>query len=345
VGVVPPVRAIVAHPGPHFSVADVYDGWCGGLLDNGVKTMPYALDQRLDVFDASWTRRDGKWQRTFPTTDDAIFLASELLKAAAFDFWPDLVLVVSGFFVPPDVIDMLRARDMKVVLLATESPYQDDQQLEWAKSYDAVVLNDPTNLDKFRSVTDAWYIPHAHDPKKHKLGNRNVPRSDFAWCGTAFPSRVRLFEQVDWDGLNVRFAGNWDAVAADHPLLQYLEHPQGECCPNDETIRLYQGALTSCNLYRREANSTELAEGWAMGPREVELAACGTWFARDPRPESDEVLWMYPTFTDPDELGAQIRWAIDNPTQRSEATRLARAAVADRTFKNNASTLLGLLGL
>jgi spore maturation protein CgeB len=339
------VRAIVAHPGPHFSVADVYDGWCGGLLDNGVQTMPYALDKRLDVFDSAWCKRDGRWQRTFPTTDDAIFLAAELLKSAFLDFMPDLVLVVSGFFVPPDVVELLRWRNAKVVLLATESPYQDDQQLEWAKAYDAVVLNDPTNLAKFNDIVPSWYIPHAHDPKKHKPGGRNRLASDFAWCGTAYPSRVRFFEQVDWDGLNVRLAGNWDSIAADHPLAKFVQHPLNECCPNDETIRLYQGALTSANLYRREANSTELGQGWAMGPREVELAACGTWFARDPRPESDDVLWMYPTFTDPDELGAQVRWAIDNPTQRSEATRLARAAVAERTFKNNASTLLGLLGL
>lgn len=339
------MRAIVAAPGPHFSVADVYDGWCKGLAEIGVKVMPYRLDEVLDVFDSSWCKRDGRWQRTFPTTEDAVTVSGDVMKARAFDWWPDLVIVVSGFFMPSDVIEMLRARNMKTVLLATESPYQDDQQLKWAEQYDLVVLNDPTNLEQFRSVTDAVYIPHAHDPSKHKPGNRAGLRSDFAWCGTAYPSRVRFFEQVDWDGLNVRLAGNWDTIPQDHPLAQFVQHPLDECCPNDETIRLYQGALTSCNLYRREANSTEMVQGWAMGPREVELAACGTWFARDPRPESDQVLWMYPTFTDPDELGAQIRWALSHETQRTEATIVARRAVADRTFSNNARSLLAHLGL
>lgn len=32
------------------------------------------------------------------------------------------------------------------------------------------------------------------------------------------------------------------------------------------------------------------------------LAACGTFFARDPRPEGDELFPMLPTFTDPGEF-------------------------------------------
>ncbi len=338
------MRAIVASPGPKFSVSDVYDGWLSGLVQAGVQVMPYRLDERLDVFDSSWIKRKGAWQRTFATTEDAVWLAAELLKSAFLDWWPDLVLVVSGFFVPPDVVESLRARNAKVVLLATESPYQDDQQLEWAKAYDAVILNDPTHLEQCNQICPTWYTPHAHDPERHRPARGDLLRSDFAWCGTAYPSRVRFFEQVDWDGLHVRFAGNWDTISPDHPLAAFVQHPLDECCPNDETVRLYQGALTSANLYRREANSADQVAGWAMGPREVELAACGTWFARDPRPESDRVLWMYPTFTDPSELGDQVRWALAHPAQRYEATLAARAAVADRTFAHNAKSLLSHLG-
>jgi spore maturation protein CgeB len=340
------VRAIVAHPGPHFSVADVHDGWLQGLTQCGVQVMPYNLHDRLEVFESAWRVRDGAWQKTFPTADASVRLASELLYASAYTWWPQMIVVVSGFFVPTDVVDILRDRGHRMVLLATESPYQDDQQLVWAEHYDTVVLNDPTHLDRFQAVTDAVYIPHGHDPDRHRPGPPD-PRlvCDFGWVGTAYQSRIDLFEAVDWAGLTVRLAGNWQQLPHTSPLTPFLQHPRDECCPNDETVALYQSTVTSANLYRREANAPQMVDGWAMGPREVELAACGTWFARDPRPESDEILGMFPTFTTAAELGEQVRWALTHPDERDKACRLAREAVADRTFTANAQRLLAHIDL
>ena len=41
---------------------------------------------------------------------------------------------------------------MKVVLLHTESPYQDDEQLERAAHADVNLLNDPVNIDAYREL-------------------------------------------------------------------------------------------------------------------------------------------------------------------------------------------------
>ena len=79
-----------------------------------------------------------------------------------------------------------------------------------------------------------------------------------------------------------------------------------------------------------------------MGPREVEMAATGLWFTRDPRPEGDQVLPMLPTFTSPEEASEQIRWALRTNTLRQVAAARARAAIADRTFENNARRFLAL---
>ena len=73
------------------------------------------------------------------------------------------------------------------------------------------------------------------------------------------------------------------------------------------------------------------------------MAACGLWFARDPRPESDELFPMLPSFTSPDEAGDQIRWALAHPAERDKAASLARQAIAGRTFDANAKRLLKLL--
>jgi hypothetical protein len=95
------------------------------------------------------------------------------------------------------------------------------------------------------------------------------------------------------------------------------------------------------NFYRREAEPEhEHDVALAMGPREVEMAACGLPFLRDPRAEGDEVLSMLPTFDSPGDASEKLRWWLDHPGQRFRAASLAREAIADRTFENAARDLL-----
>lgn len=339
------MRALVVNPGPNFSVADVARGWARGLADLGVQVRTFELDKLLDYFAYAYTDRNGEIVKAHTETE-AIQLAAGQIKAACYDWWPDLVLVVSGFFMYPQLVDIMRDRHRHVVLLCTESPYEDEAQLQKAAWYDGVVLNDPTNLDAFAEVCDgpALYAPHAYDPAVHYRAPAKR-HADVSWIGTCYPSRARFLEQVDWSGLDVSFGGNFKD--APESLLRFVGHEPEECVDNDVTAEVYRGSLASFNIYRAETNGqlSDSADGWAMGPREVEMARCGLFFCRQSRPESDEVLPMLPTFSDPQELGDQLRWAIANPEARMMAVERAFAAVEDRTFPNNARALLQALGL
>jgi hypothetical protein len=339
------MRALVVNPGPNFSVADVARGWARGLADLGIDVRTFELDKLLDYFAYAYTDRNGEVVKAH-TEAEAIQLAAGQIKAACYDWWPDLVLVVSGFFMYPQLVDIMRNRHRHVVLLCTESPYEDEAQLQKAAWYDGVVLNDPTNLDAFAEVCEgpALYAPHAYDPEVHYRAPAKR-HADVSWIGTCYPSRAAFLEQVDWSGLDVSFGGNFKD--APESLLRFVGHEPEECVDNDVTAEVYRGSLASFNIYRAETNGqlSDSADGWAMGPREVEMARCGLWFARQSRPESDEVFPMLPTFSDPQELGDQLRWAIANPEARMMAVERAFAAVEDRTFPNNASALLQALGL
>lgn len=337
------MRALVVHPGPNFSVADVHNGWVKGLQANGVETISYNLDARLSMYAQAHIQRDGDWLKLF-TAEEAAQLASKGIEAACYEWWPDLVVIVSGFYVPPFTYKLLRARGHKVVILHTESPYEDSRQLERAPFADLNLLNDPTNLEQFQAVSNAVYMPHAYDPDIHFPQEPDPDlRSDFCFVGTGYPSRIEFLEAVDWTGIDVAIGGNWGNLDPDSPLLPFLVHDRAHCCPNEETARLYAATKASVNLYRREALTSELEQGWAMGPREVELAATGVFFLRDPRGEGDEVLPMLPTFTGPEDFGEQLRWWLAHDDAREEAARQAQAAVADRTFTNHAARLLTLL--
>jgi len=272
-------------------------------------------------------------------------MASKGLEAACYEFWPDVVVVVSGFFLPPEVYDLIRSRGHHLVLWCTESPYEDDRQVMQAPRVDTVILNDPTNIDRFREHNPrTWYVPHAYDPAVHYPGRGDDDlRCDFSFVGTGYPSRIEFFERVDWTGIKARFAGNWAGLPEGSPLEPFMMHDRGLCMDNPDAAKLYRSTSVGANLYRKEAEADDLVDGWAMGPREVEMAATGLFFLREPRGESDDVLWMLPTFDGPEDFGDLVRWWRDHPTQRQEAARKAREAVADRTFQQTTAGLLKLI--
>lgn len=343
------MRVLVAHPGADFSVADVFNGYVTALRKLGCKVGTFNLSDRLVFFAGAHLKHDGEYVQAFDHAS-AARLAARDIHSQLYEWWPDLILVISAFYITPLTWELLRHRPHKVAVLFTESPYEDDRQLRIVKEADPdyVLLNDPTNIDQFAAIHDnVHYFGHCHDPDLHHPG-RGGRECDFAFVGTDYLSRRRFLEQINWDGLDVRLAGHWKALDADSPLRKFVIHPLDECYPNTLAANLYRGAKTSANLYRggdpSEANADHLRDGWAVGPREIELAACGTWFQREPRAEGDELFPMLPTFTEPGEFSDQLRWWLAHDTQRDEAATQARAAVADRTFDANARRLLTLIG-
>lgn len=319
---------------------DVFNGWCEGLTANGVEVMPYNLGDRLTFYEQALLDNGSEVKRAF-SREAAVGMAVNGVYSAAYRWWPDVILVVSGFFTTPDMLEVLRSRRHKVVILHTESPYEDDRQLSIAGGADLNLLNDPTNLDAFREVARTEYLGHAYRPEVHHPREAEADlRSEFCFVGTGYPSRVEFLEAVDFTDVDVALAGNWQGLTGDSPLRKYLAHDVEDCCDNGDAARMYASTKASVNLYRTEAHHPDLSSGWAMGPREVELAACGTFFLRDPRPESDETFPMLPSFTDPGDFAAKLRWWLAHDDARSEAARQARVAVADRTFTNHAARLL-----
>jgi spore maturation protein CgeB len=342
------MRWLLAHPGPDFSVQDVYTGWAEALRGLGQQVGELNLNDRLRFYNAALIETGETDDQGHPqvraafSRDEASNMAAEGILALAYTWWPDVVLVISGFFMPTGLLDILRSRGHKVVLLHTESPYQDDAQLARAGHADINLVNDPATLPTYRKLGPAEYMPHAYRPAFHKPGPA-VPalKSDFCFCGTGWPSRRSFLEQMNLDGLDVILAGPWFGVE-DSPLRRYLAHDSGHAAGNDQAVSIYRSSKAGINFYRREGEDG-MKPGVAMGPREVEMAATGLFFLRDRRPESDETFPMLPAFDTPADASEQLRWWLARDRQREDAARRARAAVEGRTFENNARRLLRLL--
>jgi spore maturation protein CgeB len=268
---------------------------------------------------------------------------------ALYTFWPDTVLFVSGFFTTAGLLEVVRKRGHKVVFLNTESPYQEDAQLTRAQFTDLTMLNDPANLHLYDELgIPALYVPHAYRPAVHYPRKRPAKDPlDLTFIGTAFKSRIEFFERMNFQGVDFLLAGNdWGKIPETSPLVPYIGTGlvDADCVHNTDTADLYRRSRMGINFYRRESEDEHAGDvAIAMGPREVEMAACGLPFLRDPRDEGDKLLHMLPTFTSPEDASEQLRWWLAHDTEREEAARLARAAVADRTFVSNARRLLRAL--
>jgi hypothetical protein len=289
---------------------------------------------------------DGTYIKAFPKPENVYSFAISGLPQAALYWWPQLIVFISGFTVDPQFLEVCRGRGIKTACVMTESPYEESRQLLIAPHFDAVALNDPTNIQQYSTLTTAVYTPHAYRPEIHFEGEAHEDyRSDCVFVGTGYPSRVAFLERCNFDGIDLALAGNWQNVPT--VLADRVVHDLEDCIDNAQTAELYRGAKTSFNIYRTENNGdiSDGADGWSVGPREIELAASGTWFARQSRGESDELFPMLPTFNSPEELGELIRWALENPVERQIAAEQAKRVVADRTFPMNAHKLLEACGL
>jgi spore maturation protein CgeB len=365
------MRWLVAHPGPAFSVADVFNGWVEGLRDAGEQVVTFQLDDRLIYFDNTFLQVGGHrlpadepvvvggtFKKAF-TTEQAIGLAVDGMAGAIWKTQPQVLLIVSGFYVPPEMLDHARATGTTVVILHTEQPYELDRELELAAHADLNLINDPLHLAQFQAVAPTVYSPHAYRPRLHHPGppRPDLAGTDFGFAGSGFGSRMWFFRRLRdlgaFEGRKIVLGGSWLPLKDDpenepdgsglEPWIRRGGSTDG-LWGNAETAALYRSCKAGINLYRREANEGQSAAGVAVGPREVEMAASGLFFLRDPRQEGDDLWPFLPTFSGPEEAAEQLTWALAHDDERQKAAQAAREAIAGRTFANHAKQLLSLLG-
>lgn len=348
------MRWLVVHPGPEFSVADVHAGWLEALRAAGEQAVSFTMNDRLTFYSSVLMQDQGVYDDNgYPmfkralSPEGAIRMSLNGLREDLYMFWPEVVLVVSGLFLDHGTLDMMRDRGHVVVLLHTESPYEDDRQVAAAAHADVNLVNDPTNLESFKAVCPrSYYVAHSYRPGLHKPGPGD-PRlkCDLAFAGTGFESRREFFGRLHelLPDVDTLLAGCWIDLDDDSPLAELLVHAKDECLDNAQVVDLYNSSRLGINLYRRESEEAAYRPGWSMGPREVEMAASGLFYLRDPRPEGDAALPMLPTFDGPEDAADKVRYWLARDDERAYLARRARAAVEGRTFDNRCKELLRVL--
>lgn len=336
------MRILAVQPGASWSTADVYNGIVSAMNRQGVEVIEYALDRRIEAFGnwLTWQWKHNKKKSDKPTSLDATYLAGVGIIEKALYHDVDWVFVVSGSYMHPSFLTMLRRAHVKIAILFTECPYDDDWQLTFAPLADICFVNDKVSVERFRTVNrHTYYWQHAYDPARHMVkAPEDVPDvavHDVVMVGTGWEERVQLFEAVNWEGIDLGLYGTWELAAKNSLLGPYIHEA---VTPNATTAALYRTAKIGINLHRSSVGYGKDADKitvtpYSLGPRCYELAACGTFYISDWRPELTDVFGdAVPTFKTPQELEAQIRFYLAHPDERAAIAAKLPGLVSRHTF-------------
>lgn len=357
-----PIRLLLVHPGASISVHDVFVGLRAGLKGRGHHVYEYSLNGRIEAASRELTNTYQRRKRELekagetekaarlhkPNQADMIYMASEPIVAKALRVQPDVVLIVSGMYLHPDAIVLLRRAGIPAALLLTESPYDDPQQMRIVPYFDVVWTNERTSVSTLAAATrfskrpvPVKYLRHAWTPEIHSASyeNYDVASHDVVFVGTGFQERKEWLEAVDWTGIDLGLYGSWDLVGPRSRLRPYIK---GGYTPNDRATALYHRAKIGLNFYRTSKgfgkNAAKIDGAESLNPRAYELAAAGCFTISDYRAEVAEVFGdLVPTVSSPSDLRPLLdRWLRDDQARRFTQAKLP-PSVAQHTWHARAA--------
>jgi len=286
----------------------------------------------------------------------------------------DTVIFVSPQYLPMEIPRLLRKDGFKVVGIFTEAPYEDQIDApSKADAFDYVFLNDRNSVSYWEMFNEhSFYLPHSYDPDVHfpswDVPAGRKPRKDdindhqhVVYVGSGFGRRQAYLEGVDWTGIDLKVYGHWPLLkpSTDKQVRERFAHvPMGYRSPlipfvlnkmveNSFVARLYRGSAIGINMHRQErwSNNADMiidnGEAYSMGPRGVELAACGTFQVSDYREEIVDVFGdSVPIHHNSQDLERLIRKYLNDPAERNRLARQQREAIKERTFANHMRRVL-----
>lgn len=345
------MKILLVHPGATWATADVWRGYRKALQRAGHEVIDYALAGRIVAaggwLNYSW-KKSGLPKERKPTRNDILYAAGVFVLEKALHHRVDWILVISAMYLHPEAIVLLRRAGLRVAMIMTESPYDDEGQKRVAALANCIFTNERTSVDAFREVChSSHYLAHAYDPEVHQphAVNGDTPAHDVVFVGTGFQERCEMLRAVDWDGIDLGLYGSWMLLGGRNQLRQHL---YGGVIDNRQAADMYQAAGIGLNIHRtstrwgRDAPRVNGAE--SVNPRVIELAAGGVFCLSDWRAEMSDLFGYYvPRFSTGEEMGELVHHYLGAPEERREIAERMRQDVQGQTFDVRATQVVEAL--
>jgi hypothetical protein len=329
------MRFLIVYDLADTSTRDVGDGVRDGLvaLGHDVSIVPVNVYSQLLLH---------KWKDDVASLPPNIMglIAGAIGKLILADIVlqsPDVVYVISGWAMPPEIVQFAQAQGSKVILHLLDAPYMDHKQPELCGPYDVILVNERASVDFYRTYNqNVHYMPHCWNPNQH-TADQGSPEDcpDVFMCATGFDERVRVLERVRWNGHKLVLKGFWPRPGSLGPYIK-------EGTVQNRVLPVYyKNSKVNLNIHRtsRQWHPDTGSQGHvdtqmeSVGPRVVEVLACGGFLMTDFREECDEFAGGLVVF-DEDNLQERLDHFLAHPAERAEIARRGHVLVQPWTFES-----------
>ncbi len=344
------MRILLAYPGSAFSTYDVATGYEAALHKAGHKLQVFNYHDQLAFYQESlkfWKRENANFE---PHPNMFLVMASERLVIDVLDFVPDVMVIISGYCLHRRAFDLVYKLGVPIVLLLTESPYQDESQAVIIEKghIDLAFTNDKSSLETLPGLRA--YLPHSYNPAVHYPVEVNERyKTDVFFHGTLWPERRKLFSGLGEIGDGERGSvviGGFDPSVPDTSAAKAA---QKNLVSNEELAKWYNGTKIAINHHRTFVGTDENGDekhingtAWSLGPRAYEISACGAFqLCDDTRPELKEVFGdTIATYTDRADLEDKIGYYLNHAKEREDMAEGAFNKLLKCSFDARAKRIL-----
>lgn len=371
------MNIMIVSPGHDVSTVDVYDYMSLASKALGHRTFSYDLHAKLLVFqclnqfierillELNMREKDRRiefgmdlFRIATEYIDTEIHRKSKELKAK-YNEELDLIIVITGQYIPFDIIDLIKDYGAPVILYETEDPYEVEFIEKKLLVYDGMFINENINIEKYQKINShVEYCPTACWPPIHHSYQETdeIYHYDVAFVGTGFFDRQLILERIakrlKKEGLKVGLWGCWPDIDEGSPLREFCK---GDFIPNKEAAKIYSNSIINLNIHRTMKDWKDLTpvQGNGLSPRTFELAAIGAFqLCDDSRSELSRFFPEAATFKFPDietlkekgvsslfesadALFESIMYWLNHPQKRAEiAKSMQEKALKDHTYIN-----------
>jgi len=347
------MRILIAYPGSAFSTFDVATGYEAALIQAGHTVHAFNYHDQLAFYQESLKFWEKENQNFNPHPSMFLVMASERLIIDVIDFVPDVALIISGYCLHRRAFDLIYKLGIPIVLLLTESPYQDESQAIIIEKghVDLSFTNDKSSLETLPGLRA--YLPHSYNPLVHypihfEVINERY-KTDVFFHGTLWPERRRMFSNLTRFGDGERGSvviGGFDPSVKDTSAAKAA---QKDLVSNEELAKWYNGTKIAINHHRTFTGTDENGDekhingtAWSLGPRAYEISACGAFqLCDDTRPELKEIFGdTVATYKDQADLEDKIDYYLSHESEREDMAQAAFNKLLKCSFGARAKRIL-----
>ncbi|MGG1073107.1 glycosyltransferase [Priestia megaterium] len=282
------------------------------------------------------------------------FEGADSLKTNVLKFQPDIVFTMTGFILPPTMIEWLKYQKIKLGVWMTEDPYYMDKTIKLIKSYDYVFTIDKAsqNIYQENGHRKVYYLPLGTDPNifSPSITSASEKSHDICLVGYPYPDRIELIKLLlKQSTYNIHVVGGkWN-----NELQEWNEDNRLKITdwkPPHEIPRYYNTAKIIINTHRphdlAENNNSMGIINTSINNRTFDVAACRAFQLISHQPDlrdyfSEEEMV---SFKNQGEFLDKIRFYIKNNEKREEIALKSREIVLkNHTFSHRLKKIIELV--